>query len=65
MYLRGTVAGRLSVLLRLLVGSTFVVLIIQWMGELAVVSYLGVISSGIFLSAMYALFFSIAQEYGY
>lgn len=52
-------------LLKLLVGSTFVVLVIQWMGELAVVAYLGVISSGIFLSAMYALFFSIAQEYGY
>lgn len=55
----------MSMLLKLLVLSTFTVLVIQWFGYLALVSYAGVISSGFFLSAMYALFFSIAQEYGY
>ena len=35
------------------------------MGFLTIVAYAGVITSGIVLSAMYALFFSIAQEYGY
>ncbi len=35
------------------------------MGFLAFVAYAGVISSGFFLSAMYALFFSMAQEQGY
>lgn len=63
--MKGTVAERLSILLKLLVLSTFAVLVIQWLGYLAIVAYAGVISSGIFLSAMYALFFSIAQEYGY
>jgi fucose permease len=65
LYMKGTVAERLMLLLQLLVGSTFLVLVIQWMGYLALVAYLGMISSGIFLSAMYALFFSLAQEYGY
>lgn len=37
----------------------------QWMGYLTFVAYVGVISSGFFLSAMYALFFSMAQEHGY
>ena len=35
------------------------------MDMLTVVAYGGVISSGIFLSAMYALFMTLAQEYGY
>ena len=61
----GKVAERLEILLKYLVVSTFVVLVIQWTGHLGIVSYAGVISSGFFLSAMYALFFSIAQEYGY
>jgi fucose permease len=65
LYMGGTVEQRLRVLLRFLVGSTFIVLVIQWLGYLAVVAYLGVITSGFFLSAMYALFFSIAQEHGY
>jgi fucose permease len=65
LYMKGTVAERLSILLKLLTVSTFLVLVIQWMGYLTLVAYMGVITSGIFLSAMYALFFSVAQEYGY
>lgn len=61
LYMPGKVADRLSILLKWLVVSTFVVLVIQWTGHLALVCYAGVISSGFFLSAMYALFFSIAQ----
>lgn len=61
LYMQGKVADRLLTLLKYLVLSTFIVLVIQWMGNLALVSYAGVISSGFFLSAMYALFFSIAQ----
>lgn len=52
-------------LMKYLVICTFAVLVVQWMGFLTFVAYAGVISSGIVLSAMYALFFSISQEYGY
>lgn len=61
----GSVADRLSFLLKCLVASTFLVLVAQYLGYLLFVSYAGVISSGIFLSAMYALFFSMAQDVGY
>jgi len=37
----------------------------QWLDYLTFVSYAGVISSGLFLSAMYALFFSLPNEYGF
>ena len=38
---------------------------LQALGYFQFVSYAGVISSGAALSAMYALFFSIAQDFGY
>jgi fucose permease len=65
LYLQGSVTDRLRMLLKALLISTIIVLILQWMGHLKLVSYLGVISSGLFLSAMYALFFSIAIDYGF
>ena len=59
--MKGTVTQRLTLLLDLLVGSTFLVLVIQWMGYLTLVAYLGMVTSGIFLSSIYALFFSVVQ----
>jgi hypothetical protein len=41
------------------------IVILQALGLLAIVSYAGVISSGACLSAMYALFFSMAIDFGY
>lgn len=61
----GSVTDRLYLLLKLLVLSTFIVVILQFMGFYYLVAYSGVISSGAILSAMYALFYSFAQEYGY
>jgi fucose permease len=65
LYWTGPIAYRLKILLRFLVASTLMVVFLQMMGLYLIVSYVGVISSGICLSAMYALFFSIAIDYGY
>ena len=65
LYMPGTVTNRLYLLLRLLVVSTFTMVIFQFLGLYYFVTYAGVIASGAILSAMYALFYSFAQEYGY
>lgn len=65
LYWEGPVQYRLRVLLRALVASTIFVVILQALGYFSFVSYAGVISSGACLSAMYALFFSMAQDFGY
>jgi len=57
----GSVTERLNVLLKALLISTFVVVLMQFMGFYYLVAYSGVISSGAILSAMYALFYSLAQ----
>ena len=61
LYMPGSVSERLNFLLRSLVISTFIVVILQFMGFYYLVSYAGIISSGAILSAMYALFYSLAQ----
>ena len=64
-YWDGSVEYRLRILLRILVACTLMVVVLQMMGMYLIVAYAGVISSGMCLSAMYALFFSIAMGYGY
>lgn len=56
---------RLRILLRALVASAIFIVIMQALGYLKFVSYAGVITSGTCLSSMYALFFSVAIEFGY
>jgi ABC-type maltose transport system permease subunit len=65
LYWEGPVQYRLRILLRSLVVSTILIVFLQALGYLQFVSYAGVITSGAALSAMYALFFSIAQDFGY
>ena len=65
LYWEGPVQYRLRVLLRLLIACTLMIVVLQALGFYLFVSYAGVISSGACLSAMYALFFSIAIDYGY
>ena len=64
-YMPGTVTERLRILLRLLLVSTFLMFVFQSMDYLTLVAYAGVTCSGIFLSAMYAPFMTISQEYGF
>ena len=51
--------------MRLLLISTVIIVVLQTFGYYEFVSYAGVISSGACLSAMYALFFSVAIDFGY
>jgi len=65
LYWTGPVQYRLRILLRLLVACTLMVVFLQFLELYLIVAYLGVITSGLCLSAMYALFFSMAIDYGY
>ena len=65
LYWTGPVQYRLRVLFRLLVASTIMVVVLQFLQLYLIVAYVGAISSALCLSAMYALFFSIAIDYGY
>ena len=65
LYWTGPVQYRGRILLRLLVACTLMVVFLQFLELYLIVAYLGVITSGLCLSAMYALFFSMAIDYGY
>ena len=65
LYWKGTVESRLRILLKGHILCVSILFVLQLFGMYEFVAYSGAISSAFCLSAMYALFFSIAIDYGY
>ncbi len=65
LFVKRTIKEKCHFLMKVLIALIAITLILQWLEYYKACCYFGSISAGLFLSPLYALIFTMAQEHGY